>query len=99
MIGGLCQKTFSGGHPNPGKINQPLAARASSVTQYRAAPSAGLRGDTSVPGDKSISHRALILAALTVGRTKISGILASGDVTRTAKRCWTWAIPVRARDC
>ena len=54
------------------------------MTQYRAAPSTGLRGDTSVPGDKSISHRALILAALTVGRTKISGILTSDDVTRTA---------------
>ncbi len=84
MIGGLCQKTFTGGHPIPGKINHPLAARASNVTQYRAAPSTGLRGDATVPGDKSISHRALILAALTVGRTKISGILASDDVTRTA---------------
>jgi len=54
------------------------------VTQFRATRSTGLNGETTVPGDKSISHRALILAALAVGRTRISGILASDDVTHTS---------------
>jgi 3-phosphoshikimate 1-carboxyvinyltransferase len=38
-----------------------------------------------VPGDKSISHRALILGALAVGRTRISGLLEGEDVLNTAK--------------
>ena len=44
-----------------------------------------LKGRVRAPGDKSISHRALILAALTVGRTRISGLLEGGDVLNTAK--------------
>ena len=38
-----------------------------------------------VPGDKSISHRALILGALTVGETRITGLLEGEDVINTAK--------------
>jgi 3-phosphoshikimate 1-carboxyvinyltransferase len=38
-----------------------------------------------VPGDKSISHRALILGALAVGTTRISGLLEGEDVLNTAK--------------
>jgi 3-phosphoshikimate 1-carboxyvinyltransferase len=41
-------------------------------------------GVVRVPGDKSISHRALILAALATGESRISGILQSADVTSTA---------------
>lgn len=41
-------------------------------------------GDISVPGDKSISHRALILGALAVGKTQITGLLKSDDVLATA---------------
>jgi 3-phosphoshikimate 1-carboxyvinyltransferase len=43
-----------------------------------------LKGRVRVPGDKSISHRALILGALAVGETKISGLLAGEDVLNTA---------------
>ncbi|MGE4062528.1 MAG: 3-phosphoshikimate 1-carboxyvinyltransferase [Rhodospirillaceae bacterium] len=43
-----------------------------------------LRGAISVPGDKSISHRALMLGALAVGETRISGLLTGEDVLRTA---------------
>ena len=53
---------------------QPLTAR-------RGGP---LTGRIRVPGDKSISHRALILGALTVGETTISGLLEGEDVQRTA---------------
>ncbi|HML07947.1 MAG TPA: 3-phosphoshikimate 1-carboxyvinyltransferase [Xanthobacteraceae bacterium] len=44
-----------------------------------------LRGRVRVPGDKSISHRALILGALAVGETRISGLLEGEDVLNTAK--------------
>jgi len=39
------------------------------ITPLAAAPLAALKGRVRVPGDKSISHRALILGALTVGET------------------------------
>jgi 3-phosphoshikimate 1-carboxyvinyltransferase len=38
-----------------------------------------------VPGDKSISHRALILSALTVGETRITGLLEGEDVINTSR--------------
>jgi len=44
-----------------------------------------LAGRARVPGDKSISIRALILGALTVGETKVAGLLESEDVLNTAK--------------
>ncbi|MFZ0847257.1 MAG: 3-phosphoshikimate 1-carboxyvinyltransferase [Pseudolabrys sp.] len=52
------------------------------LTARRGAP---LRGRIRVPGDKSISHRALILGALTVGETTISGLLEGDDVLHTAQ--------------
>jgi 3-phosphoshikimate 1-carboxyvinyltransferase len=47
--------------------------------------SRGLAGRVRVPGDKSMSHRALILGALAVGRTAIRGLLEGEDVVNTAK--------------
>jgi 3-phosphoshikimate 1-carboxyvinyltransferase len=49
-----------------------------------AAPSKGLSGHIAVPGDKSISHRALILGGLAVGETRIEGLLEGQDVLHTA---------------
>ncbi|MBC7505277.1 MAG: 3-phosphoshikimate 1-carboxyvinyltransferase, partial [Sandarakinorhabdus sp.] len=43
-----------------------------------------LRGITGVPGDKSISHRALMLGALAIGETIIDGLLEGEDVLSTA---------------
>jgi len=43
-----------------------------------------LAGDITVPGDKSISHRALIFGGLAVGETRIDGLLEGDDVLRTA---------------
>ena len=43
-----------------------------------------LQGALTVPGDKSISHRALMLAALAVGETAITGLLEGDDVRHTA---------------
>ncbi|WP_282025379.1 3-phosphoshikimate 1-carboxyvinyltransferase [Limimaricola cinnabarinus] len=44
-----------------------------------------LCGEAHVPGDKSISHRSLILGAMAVGETKIEGLLEGQDVLDTAK--------------
>ncbi len=52
------------------------------LTSHPAA--APLRGTITVPGDKSISHRALMFAALAIGRTTITGLLDGEDVRRTA---------------
>jgi 3-phosphoshikimate 1-carboxyvinyltransferase len=58
------------------------AATAMPLTARRNGP---LAGRARVPGDKSISIRALILGALTVGETRISGLLEGEDVLNTAK--------------
>lgn len=46
-------------------------------------PCAGLRGHLTVPGDKSISHRALLFNALGVGAARVRGLARSGDVGST----------------
>src|SRR5271170_644740 len=56
--------------------------QTNSLTARRGAP---LKGHVRVPGDKSISHRALILGALAVGTTRISGLLEGEDVLNTAQ--------------
>jgi 3-phosphoshikimate 1-carboxyvinyltransferase len=58
------------------------SARLMPLTARRGAP---MLGRARVPGDKSISHRALILGAMTVGETTISGLLEGDDVLRTAE--------------
>jgi 3-phosphoshikimate 1-carboxyvinyltransferase len=56
-------------------------ANPAPLTARRAGP---LKGIAQVPGDKSISQRALILGALAEGETRITGLLESGDVHSTA---------------
>ncbi len=51
------------------------------MTARRGRP---LKGRAEVPGDKSISHRSLILGALAVGRTEVTGLLEGQDVLDTA---------------
>jgi len=50
-----------------------------------ASRSARISGRIRVPGDKSISHRALILGGLATGRTRIAGLLEAEDVMATAR--------------
>jgi 3-phosphoshikimate 1-carboxyvinyltransferase len=50
----------------------------------RASPCGPLQGAVVVPGDKSISHRALIIGGLAKGETNISGLLEGQDVLHTA---------------
>ncbi len=54
------------------------------LTPHRFMPAGPLTGRIRVPGDKSISHRALMLAGLAVGRSRISGLLEGEDVLTTA---------------
>jgi 3-phosphoshikimate 1-carboxyvinyltransferase len=51
----------------------------------RAAPHGALTGAVQVPGDKSISHRSLMLAGLAVGESRIDGLLEGADVMATAE--------------
>jgi 3-phosphoshikimate 1-carboxyvinyltransferase len=60
---------------NPADHPTPLEARSSGP----------LTGTVRVPGDKSISHRALILGALAVGESRVSGLLEGEDVLNTAR--------------
>ncbi|MDD2433535.1 MAG: 3-phosphoshikimate 1-carboxyvinyltransferase, partial [Clostridia bacterium] len=55
----------------------------------------GLRGVIHVPGDKSISHRAIILGALAEGTTEIEDSLASGDCLRTRRCISSLGVPIK----
>ena len=59
--------------------------RSDHPTPLEARASGPLTGKARVPGDKSISHRALILGALSIGETRISGLLEGEDVLNTGK--------------
>lgn len=63
----------------------------------RRLPAGGcLRGEVQVPGDKSISHRALLFAALARGSTRIRGLSAGGDVAATRRILELLGVPVHA---
>lgn len=55
------------------------------VRPLKGSLSPALKGVAAVPGDKSISHRALILGAMALGETRIFGLLEAEDVLNTAK--------------
>jgi 3-phosphoshikimate 1-carboxyvinyltransferase len=63
-----------------------------------ARKSQSLTGHVRVPGDKSISHRALILGALAVGQTRITGLLEGEDVLNTAKAMRALGAEVERQD-
>jgi len=60
-----------------------------------ALPAGPLRGKCRVPGDKSISHRALLFGALATGRTTITGLLEAEDVINTASAVSAMGAPAR----
>jgi 3-phosphoshikimate 1-carboxyvinyltransferase len=60
------------------------AVQTLSEASLTGSRSAALTGDIQVPGDKSMSHRALILGALASGETRIGGLLEGDDVLHTA---------------
>ncbi len=65
-------------HPVPdGTVGRPLTATRSGALKGRFRP----------PGDKSMSHRSFILGLLSVGTTRIAGLLEGDDVLRTGEAC------------
>ncbi len=67
-------------------------------TPMTSSPCTGLTGTADVPGDKSISHRSLILGALSVGETHIRGLLEGQDVLDTAKAMRAFGAEVTRED-
>ncbi|GAC1313012.1 MAG: 3-phosphoshikimate 1-carboxyvinyltransferase [Acidimicrobiales bacterium] len=69
--------------PQRAEVGAPVDA-AAGVAAVDIDPARPLRGRLRVPGDKSISHRALLLAALAEGESTIRGLSDGDDVRRTA---------------
>src|SRR5579871_2149587 len=70
MSNGLIARDWQGGH----RVLKPLTSGTAGA----------LNGQARVPGDKSISHRSLMIGALAVGETEIHGLLEGEDVLRSA---------------
>jgi 3-phosphoshikimate 1-carboxyvinyltransferase len=71
---------------NPLRGSVPVPSEADLALRPLTASAAGqLTGRVRVPGDKSISHRALIFGALATGMTRVSGLLEAEDVINTGK--------------
>ena len=59
----------------------------SAASPLRALRSRPLKGRVRPPGDKSISHRAVLFGLLACGETKVDGLLEGDDVLGTVKAC------------
>jgi len=59
-----------------------------------ATPGGPLQGEAAIPGDKSCSHRALILGAMAEGETQIYGLLESDDVLATARAIKAFGVEI-----
>jgi 3-phosphoshikimate 1-carboxyvinyltransferase len=66
-------------------VSKASAEGAGPLPLTASKPASGLTGRVRVPGDKSISHRALMFGALATGKTTIKGLLEAEDVLNTAK--------------
>lgn len=77
------------------EIAQEIVAPAAPLTSRGANP---LTGRFRTPGDKAISHRALILGALAVGHTSIEGLLEADDVLATAAALRQLGVRIEQRD-
>jgi 3-phosphoshikimate 1-carboxyvinyltransferase len=64
------------------------------MADLRIQPSSGLRGELTLPGDKSISHRSVLFAAIADGDTHISGFLTGEDTQNTAKAMQAMGISI-----
>lgn len=63
-----------------------------------AFPGSPLGGEAAIPGDKSCSHRALILGAIAKDETRIGGLLESDDVMATAEALRAFGVAVDRKD-
>lgn len=69
------------------------------MTALSASPSGPLGGTADIPGDKSTSHRALIVGALAGGTTRISGLLESRDVLATVHALASFGVTIAREQC
>src|SRR3546814_4599397 len=67
-----------------GRCQKPHAMTYQTATPRVFAASVPLKGRIAIPGDKSISHRSLMLSALAVGESRVTGLLEGHDVLATA---------------
>ena len=65
-----------------------------SAERLHIRPGGALQGETRVPGDKSISHRAVMLAALAQGVSEVRGWLAAGDTEASLRAVQALGVPV-----
>lgn len=63
------------------------AHSAGHLLPLSARKSHGLKGRIRVPGDKSVSHRSILIGLLAVGTTEVEGLLEGEDVIATTKAC------------
>ncbi|MDC0074570.1 3-phosphoshikimate 1-carboxyvinyltransferase [Alphaproteobacteria bacterium] len=68
------------------------------MTRCNSSKAVSLRGNIFIPGDKSISHRSLIIASLAIGPSTISGILESEDVINTANALKSLGIRIESQN-
>lgn len=69
-----------------------------STAHWQVQQGGALQGSLVVPGDKSISHRSLMLGALASGRTEVTGFLASEDCLATLKALRAMGVSIEQRD-
>ena len=68
------------------------------MPKLRAYKAPGLKGQIRIPGDKSVSHRSLMLSALAIGETRVSGMLEGEDVLATAAAMRAMGAEVKRQD-
>jgi 3-phosphoshikimate 1-carboxyvinyltransferase len=65
------------------------------MSRYRVAPAPAVAGEVTVPGDKSISHRALMFGAIASGTTHVTGFLEGEDCLATLRAVSSLGVTVR----
>ncbi len=73
-------------------------AQTQEMKPLTASPSEALVGEARIPGDKSMSHRALLLSALAIGEAGIDGLLEGEDVLRTAAALRACGVAIERAD-
>ena len=73
--------------PLPSFRNREPLSHSSQARPLTAEAGGPLKGRLRPPGDKSVSHRAMIVGLLSVGKTRVDGLLEGDDVMRTAAAC------------
>jgi 3-phosphoshikimate 1-carboxyvinyltransferase len=71
-----------------------MTEEATERARYRVEPGGVVAGELTVPGDKSISHRALMLGGIAEGDTEITGFLAGEDCLATLRALESLGVPI-----